>query len=164
MRTDSRISRVLHALIHMNQADKPLTSDTLGEMLCTNAVVVRRLFSGLRDVGYVASEKGHGGGWVLAKSLDSITLLDVYRAVGEPPLFSDLVSQDHPACLVEQAVNAHLSETLREAQAVMLAKFEKVTVAMLASDFKGAAPSSGSPARQSRSRATPASRRHADED
>jgi len=135
----------------MDQAARPLTSEALGEMLCTNAVVVRRLFSGLRDRGYVASEKGHGGGWVLAKSLESITLLDVYRAVGEPPLFSDLVSQDHPACLVEQAVNTHLSATLREAQAVMLASFEKLTVAMLAREFPSPPPKSVSPARRPRS-------------
>ncbi|MDR5835808.1 Rrf2 family transcriptional regulator [Caballeronia sp. LZ034LL] len=131
MRTDSRLSRVLHALIHLQQADGPLTSEALGEMLGTNAVVVRRLFGGLRDGGLVVSEKGHGGGWALAQPLEKITLLDVYRAVGEPPLFSDLVSEDHPECLVEQAVNAHLSATLQDAEAVMLARFEKLTLAAL---------------------------------
>lgn len=135
MRVDSRMSRTLHALIHMERADGPLTSDALAEMLGTNPVVVRRMFGGLRDNGYVQSEKGHGGGWVLAKPLEEITLLDIYRAVGEPPLFSDLVSDDHPECLVEQAVNAHLSETLREAESALLAKFESVTIAMLLSDF-----------------------------
>ncbi len=116
MRTDSRLSRMLHALIHMNRAEGPLTSEAIAVMLCTNAVVVRRLLGGLRDAGYVQSEKGHGGGWTLAVSLDAITLLDVYRAVGEPPLFSELVSEDHPQCLVERAVNAHLRATLAEAE------------------------------------------------
>ena len=139
MKTDSRMSRVLHALIHMAHADGPLTSEALGEMLCTNAVVVRRLFSGLRDMGYVTSEKGHGGGWVLAKPLESITLLDVYRAVGEPSLFSHLVSDDHGECLVEKAVNAHLSATLLEAEAVLLKKFKTVTLAMLAGEIETSA-------------------------
>ena len=130
------MSRTLHALIHMERADGPLTSEALAEMLATNAVVVRRMFGGLRDAGYVQSEKGHGGGWILATPLDEITLLDVYRAVGEPPLFSDLVSDDRPECLIEQAVNAHLSATLRDAQSALLAKFEKVTLAMLSSGFK----------------------------
>jgi DNA-binding IscR family transcriptional regulator len=148
MRTDSRISRVLHALIHMKHAQGPLTSEALGEMLGTNAVVVRRLFSGLRDTGYVASEKGHGGGWVLDTPLEKITLLDVYRAVGEPPLFSDLISHDHPDCLVEQAVNAQLSETLREAEGVMLARFAKITLAMLARDVEAPASKSAASKRQ----------------
>lgn len=127
----------------MKHADGPLTSETLGDMLCTNAVVVRRLFGGLRDMGYVASEKGHGGGWVLTKPLEAITLLDVYRAVGEPSLFSDLVSHDRPECLVEQAVNAHLSAAVLEAEAVLLARFKTVTLAMLAREFE--TPASGTP-------------------
>ncbi|WP_027803245.1 Rrf2 family transcriptional regulator [Paraburkholderia dilworthii] len=145
MRTDSRMSRTLHALIHMERADGPLTSEALAEMLATNPVVVRRMFGGLRDAGYVQSEKGHGGGWLLVRPLEQITLLDVYRAVGEPPLFSSLVSEDHPDCLVERAVNAHLSATLREAQSALLAEFEKVTLAMLSSKFKRATRSRGSP-------------------
>lgn len=139
VRSDSRLSRMLHALIHMDQADGPLTSETIATMLCTNPVVVRRLLGGLRDCGYVQSEKGHGGGWALSVALDDITLLDVYRAVGEPPLFSDLVSEDAPECLVEQAVNAHLTVTLKEAEASLLARFGEVTLGMLSRDFEAKA-------------------------
>ncbi|ALM82446.1 Rrf2 family transcriptional regulator [Bordetella sp. N] len=135
MRTDSRLSRVLHALIHMARAEGPLTSEALAAMLRTNPVVVRRLLSGLRESGYVQSEKGHGGGWVLTVELDAITLLDVYRAVGAPPLFSELVSEDHPECLIERSVNAHLSATLREAEQAILENFGRLTLAMVAKDF-----------------------------
>ncbi|MBR8313006.1 Rrf2 family transcriptional regulator [Burkholderia dolosa] len=139
MRADSRLSRMLHALIHMDQADGPLTSETIATMLGTNAVVVRRLLGGLRDCGYVQSEKGHGGGWALGVALDDITLLDVYRAVGEPPLFSDLVSEDTPECLVEQAVNTHLSAVLKDAEAALLARFGEVTLGMLSREFEAKA-------------------------
>lgn len=135
MRIDSRLSRVLHALLHMAHAEGPLTSDDIASMLRTNPVVVRRLLGGLRDQGYVQSEKGHGGGWALTVDLANITLLDVYRAVGEPPLFSELVSEDHLDCLVERSVNAHLSATLHEAERAILEKFGAVTLAMLAKDF-----------------------------
>ncbi|MDR8732057.1 hypothetical protein FEQ05_02917 [Burkholderia pseudomultivorans] len=64
-----------------------------------------------------------------------ITLLDVYRAVGEPPPFSDLVSDDERECLVEQAVNAHLA-TLKEAEATLLARFGEVTLGMLSREFE----------------------------
>jgi Rrf2 family protein len=136
MRTNSRLSRVLHALLHMEHADGPLTSEAIAEMLCTNPVVVRRLLAGLRDSGYVQSEKGHGGGWVLSVALDDITLLDVYRGAGEPALFSDLVTEDDPQCLVEQAVNAHLSATVREAEQALLEKFSKVTLGELSRSIK----------------------------
>jgi hypothetical protein len=64
---------------------------------------------------------------------------DVYCTVGEPSLFSRLVSEDHSECLVEQAVNAHLAATLLEAEAVLLKKFEMVTIAMLAGEFETSA-------------------------
>ena len=126
---------MLHALIHMDQADGPLTSETIATMLCTNPVVVRRLLGGLRDCGYVQSEKGHGGGWALGIALDDITLLDVYRAVGEPPLFSDLVPEDEPECLVEQAVNASMAAAMQEAEAMLIARLGQVTLAQIAADF-----------------------------
>ncbi|MFM0591433.1 MULTISPECIES: Rrf2 family transcriptional regulator [Paraburkholderia] len=135
MRTDSRLSRMLHVLIHMDRHDGPLTSETIAQMLRTHAVVVRRMLAGLRDQGYVRSEKGHGGGWVLAEDLDKLTLLDVYRAVGEPPLFSELLTDDDPQCLVEQAVNAGLSKAMQEAETALLARFGELTVGALARDF-----------------------------
>ena len=73
MRKDSRLSRALHVLVHLNDADKPVTSETIAEMLSTNPVVVRRMLGLLRDQDYVASTKGHNGGWTLAKPLGSIT-------------------------------------------------------------------------------------------
>ena len=62
MSSDNRLSRMLHVLIHMDQREHPLTSDEIARMLNTNPVVVRRTMAGLRDNGYVTSEKGHGGG------------------------------------------------------------------------------------------------------
>jgi DNA-binding IscR family transcriptional regulator len=43
----------------------------------TNPVVFRRTLAGLREAGFVRSEKGHGGGWMLAKPLAKVSLLDV---------------------------------------------------------------------------------------
>ncbi len=54
----------------------------------TNPAVVRRIMAGLRDEGYVRSEKGYGGGRALARDLAGITLRDVYEALGRPALFA----------------------------------------------------------------------------
>ncbi|MBJ3777348.1 Rrf2 family transcriptional regulator [Acuticoccus mangrovi] len=136
MPRDSRMSRMLHVLIHMDRHAMRVTSDEIARMLGTNAVVVRRMMAGLRDEGYVTSEKGHGGGWALACGLDAITLLDVYRAIGEPPLFSIGPHADRPDCLVEQAVDARLEQTLGEAEALLMARFGAISVADLAADFE----------------------------
>src|SRR3546814_1535501 len=71
MRQDSRLSRMLHVLLHMAQHDRPATSEAIAKMLRTNPVVVRRTMAGLREAGYVRSVKGHGGGWSIARDLAS---------------------------------------------------------------------------------------------
>ena len=66
MKRDSRLSGVLHVLLHMAEHEGPMTSETLANAMQTNPVVIRRAMSGLREACYVRSEKGHGGGWTLA--------------------------------------------------------------------------------------------------
>lgn len=136
MRNDTRLSRMLHVLIHMSRHDRPATSDNIAEMLNTNPVVVRRTMALLKEKGYVRSEKGHRGGWTLAKPLADITLLDIHKALGSSSLFAIGLSTDHPECLVEQAVNAALTEAFDAAQALLLKRLESVTLAELASDFE----------------------------
>ncbi|MHA7148086.1 Rrf2 family transcriptional regulator [Burkholderia pseudomallei] len=135
MPRDNRLSRMLHVLIHMDRHMERATSEAIAKMLGTNPVVVRRMMAGLRDQGYVRSEKGHGGGWELVCDLDAITLLDVYRAIGEPPLFSIGSHAEQSDCLVEKAVDARMTEALGEAQALLLARFGAITVGDLARDF-----------------------------
>jgi DNA-binding IscR family transcriptional regulator len=133
---DTRLSSTLHLLLHMAHSQRPLTSDELADMLGTNAVVVRRTLAGLRELGYISSGKGRGGGWTLACDLRRLTLRDVYRAVGAPPLFAMGHRSDNPECLVEQAVNHALGDTLAAAQALVDAQLERITLADLAADFE----------------------------
>ncbi|RVT93404.1 Rrf2 family transcriptional regulator [Sphingomonas crocodyli] len=135
MRKDSRLSRMLHVLLHMARRDGPMTSETIAQMLGTNAVVVRRTMAGLRDAGYVRSEKGHGGGWVIAADLAKVSLLDVHNAVGGPRIFAIGSENSNPDCAVEQAVNEALDDALREAEALLIARLGKVSLAELARGF-----------------------------
>lgn len=134
MRQDSRLSRMLHVLIHMERRGEPATSEDIAQMLGTNPVVVRRTMAGLRNEGYVTSGKGHGGGWALARPLKDITLLDVHRALGNPSVFAMGVEQENPSCLVEQAVNAALADAMRQAEQILLDRLGSVTLADLAQD------------------------------
>lgn len=125
----------MHVLLHMAENDGPATSDVLAKAMGTNPVVVRRTMAGLREKGYVVSEKGHGGGWTLARDLAGISLRDVYEAIGEPTVFAIGNRTENPSCLVEQAVNAALDQTFREAEALLLARLDDVSLAMLSADF-----------------------------
>lgn len=131
MRIDSRLSGVLHVLLHMAEREAPVTSEVLATMMDTNPVVIRRVMAGLRDRGYVRSEKGHGGGWTLACKLSEATLRDVYGAVGGPPLLAIGHRSEAPGCLVEQAVNTALAHAFHDAEVLLLARFGEVTLATL---------------------------------
>ena len=135
MKRDSRLSGVLHVLLHMAEADGPVTSEAMAATMQANPVVIRRVLAGLRDAGFVRSEKGHGGGWTLGRALDRLTLRDIYEALGAPELFAMGNRTESPGCLVEQAVNAALDGAYRDAEALLLERFGAITLAALSADF-----------------------------
>lgn len=120
----------------MAQQPGPFTSETLARAMDTHPVVIRRIMAGLRDLGYVRSEKGHGGGWTLACDLSRVTLRDVYTALGSPALLAMGNRTEAPDCLVEQAVNAALDQAFDDAEALLLSRFGDVTLAMLSDDVR----------------------------
>lgn len=140
MKRDSRLSSMLHLMLHMANAGRPLTSEELARMLQTNPVLVRRTLAGLRERGLVSSEKGHGGGWVITRPLDATTLYDVYEALGEPELFAIGHRSAQSKCLVERAVNESLDQTLADAEAMVLARLREVTLAALSEGVNRHAP------------------------
>jgi len=135
MNRDSRLSGVLHVLLHMAEQDRPVTSEVLARAMATNPVVIRRVMAGLREQGYLRSEKGHGGGWTLVCDLSRVTLRDIYAALGSPALLAIGNRREAPGCLVEQAVNAALDQAFQDAEALLLERFGEVTLAMLSADF-----------------------------
>ena len=132
MRPDSRLPRVLHALLHLGEMEHPITSDQIGEMLAMNPSQVRRMMSGLRKAGLVSSTKGHHGGWVLERSLSEITLAEIYAALGAPQLFAVGLSQDSPTCLLERAANAATETALQAARNTFESALTDVNMADLA--------------------------------
>ncbi|RBO86050.1 Rrf2 family transcriptional regulator [Marinomonas aquiplantarum] len=135
MRKDSRLSRMLHVLIHMDRLGGPATSERIAKMLSTNPVVVRRTMAGLREQGYVTSVKGHGGGWSLAMPLHKISLLDIHNALGESSVFTIGLSDEYTHCPIEQAVNKAIKDVLIEAESLLLERFGEVSLDVLAEGF-----------------------------
>lgn len=143
MKRDSRLSGVLHVLLHMAESTGPATSEQLARAMGTNPVVVRRLMGGLRRAGFVASAKGHGGGWVLGMPLARITLGDIHTALGSPALLAVGHRDEQSRCLVEQAVNGALGSAYAEAEALLMKRLHQVTLAELSRDFHHRLQSSG---------------------
>lgn len=135
MKHDSRLSSVLHALLHMADHPGPMTSDALARCLGTNPVVVRRTMGLLREAGLVGSDRGHAGGWRIVADPHRVTLRQLHEALGEPAILAIGNRNERPDCLVEQTVNAALDGAFAQAEAMLLVQFEQVTLADLAQGF-----------------------------
>jgi DNA-binding IscR family transcriptional regulator len=135
MTRDSRLSSMLHVLLHMAELDELVTSEVLATWLRTNPVVVRRTMGMLRSAGIVAAVRGHGGGWRISTDRATVTLRQLHDALGEPAIFAIGNRSESPNCLVEQTVNAALNSSFQEAEGLLLERFETVTLADLAADF-----------------------------
>jgi Rrf2 family protein len=131
MNKDTRLSDVLHVLLHLEHAQEPVTSEVLAQNMGTNPAVFRRTMAGLRQAGYVMSGKGHGGGWSLARPLEQISLADIYNALGRPGLFAIGSRSQHPDCKIEQKVNKALADTMQQAEALLIQRFGEVTLDQL---------------------------------
>lgn len=140
MPQDNRLSRMLHVLVHMHLLGGTETSQTIGLMLNTNPVVVRRTMAALKRHGIVGSEGGPGGGWLLTREAHAITVLDVHKALNDKSVFSLGLAVDHEGCPVERAVNAHLKKAFVAAEAVLNAEFGKLTLMQIAGEFSAARP------------------------
>jgi Rrf2 family protein len=131
------LSGVLHVLLHMAQEEGAVTSEVLAKAMQTNPVVIRRVMAGLREQGYVRSDKGHGGGWTLACDHSEVTLRDIYTALGSPSLLAMGNRTETPGCAVEEAVNRALGKSFRDAEALLLSRLGEVTLAALSADVRG---------------------------
>jgi DNA-binding IscR family transcriptional regulator len=128
MRRDSRLSVALHALLHIEERGEPVTSEALGERMKTNPVVLRRTLAGLREAGIVSAAKGHGGGWVVARDLRTVTVGDVYTALGCANPFFIGPHDEEARCPLEQAVDRAVEGALSDAEALLLKRLQSIKV------------------------------------
>ncbi|HEV7255840.1 MAG TPA: Rrf2 family transcriptional regulator [Mesorhizobium sp.] len=134
MKRNSKFSLALHALGHMAvRPDRPMTSELIADHNATNPVVVRRVLGLLREAGLLTSEKGHAGGWSLARPAAEIKLSDVYKAVGEPFLMRNAGGEDNPPhCAIERALHHTVDIALADAEALLVERLASRSVEELA--------------------------------
>lgn len=82
MQISSRFTIGTHVMIMIAlRGDKTkVTSDFLAESVGVNPVIIRKTLSQLKKAGLIHVARGTGGA-ALAKTVDEISLLDIYRAV-----------------------------------------------------------------------------------
>jgi Rrf2 family protein len=104
------------------------TSTDIADHAGTNPVVVRRVLGKLRQAGLLRSEKGHAGGWRLAKPAESISLADVYLALDERFVSGGEQEPEPSHCSVETGLQTRVSEVLEEIEASLVERLREVSI------------------------------------
>lgn len=141
----SRVAVAVHVLAYLAwRSDGPSTSERIAASVNTNPVVVRRIVGALRNAGMVSVQPGVGGGAVLARQPDDITLLEVYRAVEDGgELFSLHAQPPSRECNVGANIVEVLQGVFIRAHSAMEEVLAGVTVAQVGREVMGRARAAG---------------------
>lgn len=139
MQISSRFTIAVHIFtcIGTFQNQYKITSDFLADSVHTNPVVIRKLLLQLKAAGLIAVQRGSGGASI-ARPLDEITFLDIYRAVecvekGELFHFHE---SPNPQCPVGRNIHKILDGRLRRIQDAMEEEMRKITLADVLRDAR----------------------------
>ena len=128
MKRNSRLSLALHSLGHMaGDPDRLRTSAAIAAHAGTNPVVVKRVLGHLRGAGLLIAEKGHAGGWRLARPPQEITLADVYLALDERLAAQDEAEEPHD-CSVAHAFHHRVATVMAEVEQTLIQKLRATTI------------------------------------
>jgi Rrf2 family protein len=132
---NTRFAVAVHVLTLLEQnRGEPVTSEYLAGSVNTNPSLIRRLLSQLARARLTTSQMGSGGGALLAKPANTITLLDVYRAVGEDADVIPMHSAPNPHCVVGRNIQAVLETRFDAAERALQQELARTTIAELAGD------------------------------
>lgn len=130
---NSRFVVAVHILALVERGEGvPVPSETIAASVNTNASLIRRLLGQLMRAGLTTSRLGAGGGTMLARTADRITLGDVYRAVDAGRIFGLHREEPNAACAVGRNIQAVLCTEIDDARLALERRLDATTIAQIA--------------------------------
>lgn len=130
---NSRFVVAVHILTLVERGDGvPVPSETIAASVNTNASLIRRLLGQLTRAGLTTSRLGAGGGTMLARPAERITLGDVYRAVDAGSIFALHRVEPNAACPVGRNIQSLLCAEIDAARRALERQLDGTTIAEMA--------------------------------
>ena len=146
MTVSSRFAVASHLLALLStHPGEVMSSEYLACSVGVNPVIVRGISGMLRRAGLVCSRQGVAG-LSLARSAETISLLDVYRAVQPPERLIALHEHPSQSCAVGRHIQSALGEVCDEAQAALETRLARTSLSELAADLHRRAEPTSQPA------------------
>jgi Rrf2 family protein len=141
MKMSGGVEWALHCSVVLTAADRPVPAARLAEFHDVSSTYLAKQLQALSKAGIVRSVQGHAGGYVLTRSPEEITVLDIVEAVdgARPAFLCTEIRQRGPlatpaeACLTPCAI----SRAMTAADDAWRASLGAVTIADLARDVTG---------------------------
>src|SRR6478672_2223164 len=101
---NTQFSIAVHVLAAIAHHEGTFTSEQLAGSVNANPIFVKRILVKLSKAKLVDSTVGKSGGYALARSPESISLLDVYSAVTPPEPFAIHTYPESEDCVVSRNI------------------------------------------------------------
>ncbi len=129
------LTALAHLARHARKKDRRdgglSSSEIIAGSVNTHPVVVRRIVAKLAKAGLVICHQGKGGGIELGRSPEKITLLDIYEAMGEAPVFAFNPNRPNPKCPVSSKMVDVLKPVFSDVQDGVKERLQKMTLSKL---------------------------------
>ncbi|WP_349516183.1 Rrf2 family transcriptional regulator [Leuconostoc suionicum] len=129
MKYSTKLSDAIHILTYIviNQG-ADLSSTQIAKSVNSNPVVIRRIMSQLKNDGCLLSSNGRADP-KLARPADTISLLDIYRAVEEDTSFLKIDTKTNQNCNIGRHIQTTLDKYYNQVQEAAEKEMNKIKLA-----------------------------------
>ncbi|SHE49594.1 transcriptional regulator, BadM/Rrf2 family [Seinonella peptonophila] len=136
----SRYTIALHSLTFIafmtQERDEFVISDRIANSVNTSPVFIRRILRMLAKAKLVVVQQGgKGAGWKLAKDPKKITLLEVYEAIVDKPLFELHHSPPNTHCQIGKSIQPVLNQIYNYTENTMKEQLRQTTISDLLNEM-----------------------------
>jgi Rrf2 family protein len=133
---NTQFSIAVHVLAAIVHHDGVFTSEVLAGSVNANPIFVKRILVKLSKAKLVTTTVGKSGGYGMARSPKSISLLDIFSAVDPPNAFAIHAYPKRDECIVSCNIKEVMSDVLAGTQEAVRNELRQTTLADVVSNIR----------------------------
>ena len=133
---NTQFAIAVHVLAAIAHYERAFTSEILAGSVNANPVFVKRVLVKLSKAKLVKTTVGRSGGYDLARSPKSISLLDIHAAVNPPSAFAIHTYPKSKGCVVSSNIKEVMSDVLVGTQKAVDSDLRRTTLADVVSKIR----------------------------
>lgn len=135
---NSEFTIAVHSLVLLaHLPDHMASSQKIADNVSTNPARIRKIMSCLRKHGFVQTKEGIGGGYILQRDPDEITLGQIYRSVSGGTIKPNWCSGDpEEECVVASNIQLVMDEVFDETDQYFSAYLDRTSIASILKKIK----------------------------